>query len=103
MRRPYNEKEKALLDEMSRTEDPVAALRRCLAYEMETSAAARERLVAELLQLRRLLDAARREKRRLPPKVAAAVGVCDRTRLCRMAADIDRGDAAAEAALASRR
>lgn len=73
MRRGYNEKEKALLDEMSRAIDPTAEARLQLEYELEHSEAARKAFVAEYVRRGEVLALARANKRALPRRVADAL------------------------------
>ena len=74
MRRPINEKEKALLDEMSRATDPREEAIQQLLYEIEHGdPITRRAFVAEIVRNRRAVEAVRRHVRRLPPAAQGAV------------------------------
>jgi hypothetical protein len=71
--RPLTDKEKTLLDEMSRSTDPGKEALEQLAFELEQSELARQAFGAELVRLRQIVALARANKRALPPKLREAI------------------------------
>ncbi len=77
--RPLTEKQKALLDEMSRSTDPREEAIQQLCYELEHgSDITRRAFVAELLRARVLIGTARAHRRRLPPIVQTKLEACEK-------------------------
>lgn len=65
--------QKALLDEMSRSSNPRQEAREQLAYELETSAIARQAFAAEVVRLRAIRDLVAKHKRSLPWRLREAL------------------------------
>jgi hypothetical protein len=78
--RPLNEREKALLDEMSRSTDPSKEALEQLAFELESSPIARQAFGAELVQLRQIVALAKSNRRALPPRLRDAIDKLARAR-----------------------
>lgn len=71
--RPLTDRQKGLLDEMSRSTDPSKEALEQLAFELETSELARQAFGAELVRLRQFAALAKTNKRALPPRLRDAI------------------------------